>query len=561
MKTAEQLLIEYAETGSETAFREVVESYVNLVYSAALRLVNGDSHLAEDVTQAVFADLARAAGKLSPKVMLGGWLHRHTCFIASKTVRGERRRQLRERQAAEMNSIEDHSEANLALIAPILDEAINELGSEDRAAILLRYFEQKDFQSVGDTLGSNEEAARKRVNRALDKLHSSLTRRGVVLSATGLAAALSAQAITAAPAGMALSISTAALAAVAATGGTGLTFLQLMSTTKLQIGIVTAVVAAIAIPLAMEYQSNKALRQQNASLRLQSDQLSQLSAENKNLSAENKRLSNVVAQAHSSSADAMSNEQLRELMKLRGEVGRLKTDANAPKPSAISGILSDPATAKMMRDQQKMGMEMIYKKFTGEAKFTPEQKTNFVNLLADDIMENVGQVSDALSQKKSREEIGQIFTEREAALQQKVQDLLGPDGFSKYQDYTRDLASHLTAEQFAPQLTCDKAEKDQKSKQLFEAMRDETQTALADAGLPADFQTVPILNFRNIASEDEADKNLKLLQDIYQRVATRAGAFLSTDELKNFSDFQTLAIQQNRMGLALNRKMMAPSPK
>src|SRR5687767_7950299 len=145
MTDTQQLLAQYVATGSEPAFRDLVARYVDLVYSAAVRLVNGDTHLAEDVTQTVFADLARLARTLSRETMLGGWLHRHTCFVASKTMRGERRRQERERQAVEMNALEDHSAANLASLAPILDDAVNQLGAEDRAAILLRFFEQHDF--------------------------------------------------------------------------------------------------------------------------------------------------------------------------------------------------------------------------------------------------------------------------------------------------------------------------------------------------------------------------------------------------------------------------------
>ena len=160
MTDGQQLFAQYVETGSETAFRDLVASYVDLVYSAAVRLVNGDIHLAEDVTQVVFTDLASKARSLSGEVRLGGWLHRHTCFVASKTLRSERRRRARERQAVEMNALEDHSAENLALVAPILDEAINQLGAEDRAAILLRFFEQCDFRLVGEALGSNEDAAR-----------------------------------------------------------------------------------------------------------------------------------------------------------------------------------------------------------------------------------------------------------------------------------------------------------------------------------------------------------------------------------------------------------------
>src|ERR1039457_787715 len=161
----------YARTGSESAFRELVSRYIDLVYSAAFRLVGGDAQAAQDVAQTVFLALAAKARTLPKDVMLGGWLHQHTRFAAGKLMRTERRRQLRERQAAEMNALEDHSESNLAQVAPVLDEAIGQLDAEDRTAILLRFFERKDFRGVGDALGSSEDAARKRVDRALEKLH------------------------------------------------------------------------------------------------------------------------------------------------------------------------------------------------------------------------------------------------------------------------------------------------------------------------------------------------------------------------------------------------------
>src|SRR5687767_1982786 len=137
MTDSRQLFVDYAKSRSESAFCELVARYVDLVYSAAVRLVDGDTHLAEDVAQTVFTDFARMAPTLSKDIMLGGWLHQHTCFVAAKAMRSERRRQSRERQAVEMNALPDHSEANLRLVAPLLDEAINELEREDRAAILL----------------------------------------------------------------------------------------------------------------------------------------------------------------------------------------------------------------------------------------------------------------------------------------------------------------------------------------------------------------------------------------------------------------------------------------
>src|SRR6185436_15285718 len=148
MTENQQLLAEYAANGSEAAFRELVARYIHFVYSTARRLVGEHAHLAEDVTQVVFINLARKGRALSSGVLLGGWLHQHTYHVATKAVRSERRRQSRERAAVEMNTLQDDSEANLRMVAPILDEAITQLDSQDRAAILLRFFEQRNFQSV-----------------------------------------------------------------------------------------------------------------------------------------------------------------------------------------------------------------------------------------------------------------------------------------------------------------------------------------------------------------------------------------------------------------------------
>jgi RNA polymerase sigma factor (sigma-70 family) len=269
MMDSQKLLAEYVKNGSESAFRELVSRYVNLVYSTALRLVGGNAHLAEDVAQTVFIGLARRGRTLSTEVMLGGWLHQHTYHVATKAVRAERRRQSREREAVEMNALQDDAGANLRQVAPILDEAITRLGREDRTAILLRFFEQRDFRSVGEALGSNEDAARMRVNRALEKLHSLLKHRGVTLSAAALGTVLTAGAVTAAPAGLGVTISSVALAGAAAGTGTTLTLLKFMTMTKLKLGLSMLVIAGATTALVVQHQAQIKLREENQSLRQQ----------------------------------------------------------------------------------------------------------------------------------------------------------------------------------------------------------------------------------------------------------------------------------------------------
>jgi len=284
MTDSQTLLSEYARCGSEPAFRELVARYLDLVYSSALRLVGGDAQLAEDVSQTVFLDLARKARGLPREVMLGGWLHRDACYAARALMRSERRRQKRERQAMEMSSIEDHSASNLATLAPLLDEAIEELRAEDRTAILLRFFEQRDFRSIGQALGSNEDAARKRVTRAVEKLHGLLKARGVSLSAAALGTVLAVEMMRAAPGGLAASIAGAALAGAGAGAGLSATLIKMVSMTKIQSGVLGAVVLlGTATSLVIQHQARAAIRTQDESLRRQSAELARQQAENERL--------------------------------------------------------------------------------------------------------------------------------------------------------------------------------------------------------------------------------------------------------------------------------------
>src|SRR4051812_24512782 len=204
-----ELLRRYAEEAADDAFAELVRRHVNLVYSAALRQLNGDAHLAADATQLVFTDLARKAGKLAGHRVLAGWLFTSTRFATAKLVRGERRRQAREQEAQLMQELfQDDSAASLdwQRVRPVLDEALGELNENDREAILLRFFEGRDFAAVGARLNIADNTARMRVERALDKLRTLLERRGVTSTSAALATVLANQAVLAAPVGLAASV-------------------------------------------------------------------------------------------------------------------------------------------------------------------------------------------------------------------------------------------------------------------------------------------------------------------------------------------------------------------
>jgi len=324
-----QLLARYTRHHAEDAFAELVRRHLDLVYSAALRQVRSPQ-LAEEVAQSVFINLARHAPRLAPDTILTAWLYQVTRREAIDVVRREARRQLREQIATEINAM--NAAADWSHIGPLLDEAMHALGETDRAAVLLRYFENKSLREVGQTLGTSDDAAQKRVGRAVERLRDFFAKRGVTVGASGLVAVLSAQAIQAAPVGLALTISTAAALGGAAIATTATaTALKTIAMTTLQKTLIAAtLVVGVATTLVVQHQSQVRLRAENRSLR---QQIAQLQTDHETLSRR-------VAEARSSfalkrPAPPMSalapHVDPPEAAPLTNRIARLLKDGRTPK--------------------------------------------------------------------------------------------------------------------------------------------------------------------------------------------------------------------------------------
>src|SRR5688572_221378 len=226
-----ELLREYSLRGSQRAFGEVVHRHIDMVHSAALRQVR-DAHLAEDVAQAVFIILARKAESLPPGTIVSAWLLTATRYASANALRMRARRQRHETRAGEdmrhswtrmlarrgsagPNGGSDRWDDRWDEVAPQLDGAVAQLGKVDRQAVVLRFFEQKSLRDVGLALGMSEDAAKKRVSRALMKLRGMLSRNGkTAIPAVALGALLMDNAVQAAPAPLTAKVTAAALAGV-----------------------------------------------------------------------------------------------------------------------------------------------------------------------------------------------------------------------------------------------------------------------------------------------------------------------------------------------------------
>jgi RNA polymerase sigma factor (sigma-70 family) len=263
------LLQRFATAHDEAAFTALVERHLNMVYFSALRRTGGNTHRAEEIAQHVFALLARKARRLARHPALPGWLHTTTLYTARELARAEARRLAREQKAQVMHEISSVAsrEVNWDEIRPLIDDTLRELPERDRAAILLRFFENRRYAEIGAELRITENSARMRVERAMEKLREALGRRGVTSTAAALGTALAAPAAMAAPAGLAQHIATAAVASAGSAGALSFfTVLQLMTSAKTA-AISAGVIAVLALGVAVQqHRELQTLRSQNAAL-------------------------------------------------------------------------------------------------------------------------------------------------------------------------------------------------------------------------------------------------------------------------------------------------------
>jgi RNA polymerase sigma factor (sigma-70 family) len=344
--TDQQLLRDYAERQSEAAFTELVRRHIDLVYSAALRMVC-DSHRAQDVTQGVFIALAQSAPRLTEHPVLSGWLHRTAQNLAAKAVRTEVRRHAREQKAVTMNQLNE-TDATWETIAPQLDTALGELPEMDRDALLLRYFEHKTVREMAGILGTSEDAAQKRVNRAEEKLRELFTRRRIAIGAGGMAALISVNAVQAAPVGLVSTISAAALAGSAVQISTFVAATKTIAMTTLQKSIIVAALASVAGTGLYAAHQNTKLRGEIQTLRQQQAPLTEQIQE---LRQERDDATDQLTAIQSENAQLESNSNKMELLRLRGEVTRLENShAEANDDPAMSTAKAMAARVNMLKD-------------------------------------------------------------------------------------------------------------------------------------------------------------------------------------------------------------------
>jgi len=552
MTEDEKLLAEYSQTQSEAAFREIVSRYLNLVYSTALRLVAGDTHRAEDVAQTVFVALAGNAGKLPPKVMLGGWLHRHTCFVAANTMRGERRRLAREREAVEMNSLDDNTGADFLQLAPLLDETINQLDEADRTAILLRFFEQKDFRVIGERLESSEDAARMRVNRAVEKLRELLAQGGIRTTSGALSAAIAASSVEAAPLGLVAKISAVAVSGAAATTTTIVAATKTIAMTTLQkIAVAAALTVAVGAGL---YQAKKAADARAENQRLQAqqaplaEQIQQLQQERAALIAENTELK--------------SGQNQKELLALRGKVTLLANEvAKATKDAAkkawnpMANMSSDPLMLEQEHAQTSRKVKRDYAKLFADLNLPQDKADALNNLIVKKLNVYVDLNDDMMNSNPAQSQMDKLraAAQKVKAAGDEINQLLGAEDYSKFKNYegSMDQRYEVSGPQgFARELSAGQALTSDQTEQLISTMAEVKQNFKFSSGAkPTSPQGITAVITEKPASEINVDAFTAEMQQLDDQYLARAQSILTPDQITAFQGYLANQIQDLKYSL------------
>ena len=545
-KSDAQLLREYAESGSESAFTELVTRHTDLVYSAALRQVPS-SDLACDVAQNVFTGLARSArtltGKLNPDASLAGWLCRCTRNLALNLRRDDFRRHSRERQAMETLHPSIETAPDWDRLRPLLDQAISGLNEADHDALVLRYFKNQNLRSVGLALGVSDDTAQKRVARALEKLREYLAHHGIITTGAVLALAISANAVQAAPIGLAATISTAAvLAGTAVSTSTVIAATKAIAMTTLQKTLITATIAAVAGAGIYEARQASRLREENQSLQQQQAPLAEQIRE---LQRERDEMTNQVAGLRSEIAKL--NGKSSELLRLRAEVGVLRrllgdstTNANSPS-NGIAALMNSPAMKEYLHQQTLRYVASGYNDLIGGLNLTAEQRDKFIKIVGDAGFK----IAEAFS-TQNQAGFEQASSGIKEDMESQLKSLLGETGLARFKEFNDEIPARATIELLNNELGSNPITDAQRAS-LLQIIKAEPYNLTH--GILGEVDKV------FLGSQEDVADYLQKVAESNQNILQQAGNILNPDQLAALNTVLTAGINTRKVyGEALVQK-------
>jgi RNA polymerase sigma factor (sigma-70 family) len=413
-----ELLRCYADEKSDDAFRELVQRHLPVVYAAALRQVHGDAHLAQDVAQRVFITLARKARALSGQRALVGWLYTAARYEGARAVRSEMRRRRREAGAAVMET-SDSTTVPEEQLRTVLDEAMTQLGGTEREAVLLRFFSGHSFADIGRVLQISEDAARKRVDRALDKLRENLGRRGMVSTASALGMALNTYAAPALSPTLTSAV-TAGVCQQLAT--TAVPFALFMSSTK----AIAIAAGVLALAGGLILYDRSAAERANAQRVATAAELAAAKVDQAKLAADLTALRRDLAEA---------------------EAPRPAPQATSRTATAAPAYLSDPQYRELAGASMKARFHLEFQRLYRQLQLSPEQIERFETIM---VRQDQAKFDAAIVRADGGDE-QTVYKRSGPEWNKAMHELLGDEGFSQLQGYLRSWRVRAFVDGFAVQ--------------------------------------------------------------------------------------------------------------
>jgi len=578
-----ELLRAYVDHRSEPAFAALVARYVNLVYSAARRMV-GDPHLAKDVAQTVFIGLAQKAHTIRDPGALASWLYRATHNAAIQTIRTENRRRGRETEAMKRSALEDNCPATWAAISPYLDEAMLQLKPIELQVVMLRYFEGKSLRETGVALALSDGAVQKRVARALEKLRRHFARRGVLASAALVATLIAGNSVQAAPAGLAASMVSTSVASFGTAQTAGWLAKTFVMTTKTKIILAAAVLLAAAASFTQQHQEIIQLRDQltlaDKSARAATVQRIKDARQIKDLgqghvvqfrndahisltlSGLNGVPSDEELKPIAAKVEAMVNEhfaqQIKE-MSLPGPAAAPGPGDNAYVKVAMD-MFNSPAFRASEAADAKQDAEKEYADMIGHFNLSADEHDHFLSLLTDretsqddvilKLMDPSLTVADRAALRQQQEDL-------KSASDAKVEEFLNNDGdyayFKNYMDQKPDLtevnALNTSLANTSQPLT--QAQSDALVNLLYQER--------TNFKFTVDLKS-PSLNLSTI-TDAEIATHFQEEQQLQNQIAEKAAAILNPEQLTALKRNQAQALQSDQTGFEMVHQLYRPGAK
>ena len=407
-------------------------------------------------------------------------------------------------------------------LAGHLDAGLSELKEQERDALLLRYFEKKSAREMAQILGISDEAAQKRVSRAVERLREFLARRGVAAGAGALVLAISTHAVGAAPVGLGQTISAAAATAIPASITVATS--KIIAMTTLQKTFVAAIiVAALGTGVYQAHQTSQARKQAQAA----EQQQMALSQQIEQLQHERDEATNHLSATRAELARLEAAQNPTEVLRLRGQVGTLRQQlattegkSNAP-GTGFAKMMSDPAMREYINQAMVDLVKRRYSALFQELKLTPEQTDQFVQLVSAELQQGAQRLVTSKHGTDLAQSSGST-AEDKSGLGQKLKELLGDSGAARFAEYSQELPARTTVDLLDGQLGGSKLTEEQRTR-LFQIVKAEPFELTH--GITGD------LDKSFMGSQPEIDAYLTKINDSNQRVLQQAGEFLTSEQL------------------------------